>query len=97
MGGLDRNISFFPRVTDPNNPTTGTFLQIVLSQKLVEKHGPLIEQIRCTDDKEKRAALKINLPCFTPSGTFSHRAEKGLLAHSGLLQFDIDPKENPDL
>lgn len=94
---LYRNVSFFPRVTTPDNPTNGAFLQVVTSLKLVAKYGSLIEQIRRTRDKEKRATLKINLPCFTPSGTFSHRSEKDLLVHSGLLQFDIDPKENPTL
>lgn len=97
MNPLYRNVSFFSRVTTPDNPVNGPFFQVVTSQKLVAKYGSLIEQIRHTSDKGKRASLKINLPCFTPSGTFSHRSEKDLLAHSGLLQFDIDPKENPTL
>lgn len=97
MGALDRNVSFFAHFSDTDHPTDGTFLQIVTSEKLAARHAPLIERIRQTSDKKERDALKKTLPCFTPSGTFRHRSADGLLSHSGLLQFDIDPKENPAL
>lgn len=97
MNALLKNVSFFPCATATDNPTNGTFFQIVTSEKLAAKYGPAIERIRQTSDKKERDELKFNLPCLTPSGTFSHRAAAGLLAHSGLMQFDIDPKENPEL
>jgi len=50
------------------------------------------EHIRSIEDKEKRDVEKVKrLPCITTSGTFK-KGHNGsdLLAHSGLLQIDID-------
>jgi hypothetical protein len=96
-GILDTPVSFFQKYTDTANPTNGTFFQIVTSEKLAAQFAPLVSQIRATADKDERDKLKKRLPCFTPSGTFSRRAADGLLKHSGLIQFDIDPKQNPFL
>jgi hypothetical protein len=96
-GLLDTPVSFFQKYTDTTSPTTGTFFQIVTSEKLAAQHVLLIARIREATDKNERDRLKKQLPCFTPSGTFSRRATDGLLKHSGLLQFDVDPKENPFL
>lgn len=97
MNALQTNVSFYTHFSDTTNPTNGTFFQIITSEKLAVQFAPLISQIRATADKDERDKLKKRLPCFTPSGTFSRRAADGLLEHSGLLQFDIDPKENPFL
>lgn len=97
MNILDRNVSFFENCRETMNPVTGSFLAIVTSQKLAVKFGKLIEQIRATTDKEKRTKLKKQLPTFTPSGTFQERNKEGLLEHSGLIAFDIDPDQNPFL
>ena len=40
---------------------------------------------------------KIQAPYVTPSGTFDYRNFKGLINHSGLLQIDIDSKDNDDI
>lgn len=40
---------------------------------------------------------KSKLPGFTTSGTFSHRSIAGLKEHSGLIQMDLDGKDNPIL
>lgn len=97
MNALQVQVSFFSRLSDTHRPTNGSFYQIVTSAKLAAQYAPLIERIRATEDKAERDQLKKQLPCFTPSGTFSRRAAAGLLAHSGLIQFDIDPKQNPAL
>lgn len=97
MNALQTNVSFYTHFSDTTNPTNGTFFQIVTSEKLAAKYAPFIERIRATADKDERDKLKKQLPCFTPSGTFCRRAADGLLKHSGLLQFDVDPKENPFL
>jgi len=97
MGALDNSVSFYAHFSDTDHPTNGAFFQIVTSQKLAVKYAPLIERIRQTSDKKERDTLKKMLPCFTPSGIFRHRSAAGLLEHSGLLQFDVDPKENPTL
>lgn len=97
MDSLQATISYFEQHKDTRRPTDGSFYKIVTSAKLANKYGPLLERIRTTADKKQRDALKVDLPCFTPSGTFSHRAAAGLIAYSGLMQFDIDPKGNPYL
>jgi hypothetical protein len=60
-----------------------------------DKHRERIEQIRATDDKETRSNLKKALPAITPSGVFNYHSAAGLVAHSGLLQFDVDYVEDP--
>lgn len=88
-------VSFYTHFSDTKAPINATFLQVVNSQKLADKYADLLFQIRATDNKTERDKLKKTLPCFTPSGTFSRRAADGLLSHSGLIQFDIDPGQNP--
>jgi len=97
MNFLHSKVSFYEHFSATDKPTNGTFLEIVTSPKLAKKYGPLIERIRATAAKDERSKLKKMLPCFQPSGTFSRRAEDGLLVHSGLLMFDVDSDKNPDL
>lgn len=98
MNALDTEISFFNSHFDTYNPINGgTFLQIVTSEKLVKKYGPLVDRIRALPTKEERKPLKDKLPGFTPSGLFSFRKEEGLIKHSGLLSFDLDADKNPFL
>jgi hypothetical protein len=40
--------------------------------------------------KQQVSSLKINLPAFMPSGSFKHRSNEGLTAHSGLICADLD-------
>ena len=48
-------------------------------------------QIRAESDRTKRNNLKNELlPYVTFSGTFTHRADSGLINHSGLICIDID-------
>lgn len=58
------------------------------------KYAAQVEAIRKATTKQERDAMKAQLPAITPSGTFSRREEGGLLKHSGLIQIDIDFKEN---
>lgn len=95
MNILETPVSFYEHFSDTKAPKTGTFLQIVTSVKLAEKHSPLLSKIREIEDKKERDLLKKKLACFNPSGLFSERNEAGLKAHSKLLQFDIDPAQNP--
>lgn len=98
MNALDTEISFFNRHFDTGNPINGgTFLQIVMSEKLVKKYGPLVDRIRALPTKEERKLLKDKLPGFTPSGLFWKRTTDGLIKHSGLLSFDLDAAANPFL
>ena len=51
-----------------------------------------VEAVRAEKDPAKRKALKATLPCFTPSGTFTHVSRAGLVRHSGFISLDIDYK-----
>jgi len=51
-----------------------------------------VEAVRAEKDPAKRKALKAALPCFTPSGIFSHVSRAGLVRHSGFISLDIDYK-----
>ena len=62
-----------------------------------EKYADRVGQIRTVTDKKQRDQLKATLPACTPSGLFSYRAEKNLIRHSRLLQFDIDQADNEEL
>lgn len=57
------------------------------------KFWPLVKQYRETKDSE----YKKTIPCYTPSGVFSHRSIDGLVEYTGLLSLDIDKKDNPDI
>lgn len=57
-------------------------------------YSEFIEEIRRVQDAEVYKAKKKNLPGITPSGRFRERKESALIQHSGLLQFDIDEKDN---
>jgi hypothetical protein len=46
--------------------------------------------IRATVNEDEQKHLKAMLPAVMISGTFSARGEAGLIAHSGLISFDID-------
>jgi hypothetical protein len=54
------------------------------------KSKDLVGAIRQEADKDKRNALKAKLPCVCFSGTFSKRAESGLIDHNGFMVLDFD-------
>ena len=90
---LDVEISCFANYETPANPKTIK----LLSWLKCSKYRMEVEGIRNIEDKGKRDELKATLPAITPSGFFSYRAEKDLIKHSGLIQFDIDYKDNQHL
>ncbi len=66
----------------------------LLSWLTNEKHRAKVENLRSIQDEKLQKSIKLSLPAITPSGLFSYRAEKDLIAHSGFLAFDIDKKDN---
>jgi hypothetical protein len=87
---LDITVSCFRSYPCPDNPKPVNLLTWLRS----DKYAGQVAHIRTLADKAGRDKLKAALPCITPSGTFSHRSEKSLLQHSGLICLDIDYKEN---
>lgn len=79
------------KATEPQTVNLLTFLQS-------EKYAGNVEQIRAIKDKTERDKLKCELPAITPSGIFTPtRKAENLIQHSGLIQFDIDSKGNPNI
>lgn len=87
---LNVEVSCFKDVFTASDPVTVNLLTWLSSPK----HEAKQRQLRQIADKAQRDAIKCTLPGITPSGTFSYRMESKLIRHSGLIQFDIDPKGN---
>ena len=87
---LDVMVSCFRSYHTPENPLPVNLLTWLHSAKYQAQTA----QIRRLTDKAERDKRKALLPCITPSGLFSHRSEKGLITHSGLICLDIDYKDN---
>lgn len=71
-------------------PVTINLLSFLKSQK----HKRKVEEIRGIEDKELRDAKKALLPAVTISGIIQGNREDENLKHNGLLQIDIDFKDN---
>lgn len=87
---LEVEVSCFANYDTPANPQPIKLLKWLTSTKYVAT----VERIRSIKNKAERDKLKATLPAITPSGLFTYRAAKNLIEHSGLLQFDIDLKQN---
>lgn len=90
---LSVEVSLFPGYVTSGKPQTVNLLEWLQSPE----HRADVERIRAIDDKQERDRLKAKLPCVTPSGLFSEHRASCLIRHSGLLQFDIDAKDNPHI
>jgi putative DNA primase/helicase len=87
-------INYFSTVKDTGRPRKATVadaLEAIRSGRFKDK----VEAVRATADKNKRKALKKQLPCWTFSGTFSYRDEKSMTAHSGFAVIDLDHMDPP--
>ena len=87
---LNATVSAWGNYFEAKNPKPVNLMQWLNSSK----YATQVTAIRKAGTKQERDAMKAKLPAITPSGTFSSREEGGLLQHSGLIQIDIDLKEN---
>jgi hypothetical protein len=87
---LDIHVSCFKNYKTSDNPRPVHLMKWLKSTK----YADTVNQIREISDKKKRDRLKSTLPAITPSGQFSYRSKSNLIKHSGLIQFDIDWKDN---
>ena len=90
---LNIEVSCFANYNTPAKPMEVNLLRWLQSGKYKNEVG----KIRAIENKEERDRIKALLPAITPSGIFFYRSEKDLIKHSGLIQFDIDYKENRHL
>jgi hypothetical protein len=87
---LNTTVSAFRDYETTFDPQPVNLLLWLTSKKYAEK----VNAIRKEEDKAVRDTIKATLPAITPSGIFSYRAARCLIAHSAFIQFDIDFKEN---
>ena len=76
------------------NPETVSIADMLM----IPWQGDLEKQVRAIEEKDKRDVVKKRLWGITPS--MVHKGGRGkayCVEHSGMLAFDIDPKENPIL
>lgn len=87
---MDKIITFFSglRSTTPKE-TLG--LSKILDNIRSGKWKKQVE--KCKEDLKNKDFL----PCFTPTGIFSHRSIKGLEEYNGIICLDIDHLEDPEL
>ena len=90
MSILDTSVSWFKSYHHPVPAGQTSLLNWLKSSKLKDQ----VQQIRHAPDKATADKLKALLPAITPSGTFSRRSDKDLIAHSGFICLDIDLKGN---
>ena len=74
------------RFTSPKEQTT---LEKVLNDIKSDKWKDRV--LKCHIDLKHKDWL----PCFTPTGTFSHRSIKGMESYNGIICLDIDHVEDP--
>jgi hypothetical protein len=72
-------------------------ISVVLDRIKTGKSKDLLELIRNENDDEKRKNLKLKLPSYCFSGTFSARNDNAIIKHSGFICLDFDKFINNDL
>lgn len=92
MNILHTPVSYYQNITDTSSQTT------VILYDYLTNPIPSAEQqlriVRSVNDNTTLKQAKAKLPYITPSGTFSHRDDASLITFSGLIQIDMDRKDN---
>lgn len=83
-------ITIFPCTVKADEPYHVDVSVVVHRIRTGAKNIPLIQKIRVETDPKQKLELKKKLPNICFSGTFSHRANKDLIEHSGLVAIDFD-------
>ena len=86
-------ISFYQSVKN-SSQTTELDLDDIMTGIQIGEYQDIVEGVRLEEDPEKRKKLKIAVPAFTGSGTFSKRLNESLIKHSGRIIIDLDHLEN---
>lgn len=88
------NVSIFKQIKDTSGGHEVDIMDVfdgIISGHWMEH----VERVRNADDKKTQREIKKTVPYFTPSGTFQHRRDDGLIQHSGILAIDIDDLDDP--
>ena len=87
---LNVTVSCFANYNTPSNPKSIKMISWLTSAK----HWATQQRIQSETNKAKRDADKATLPATTPSAECAYRSADKVIRHSGLLQFDVDQKDN---
>lgn len=71
-------------------------LEELITSIHIGEYKDQVEKIRKEKNKNKRSKLKMQLPGFTGSGTFSSRKNSGLIEHNNRIIIDLDDIEDID-
>ena len=91
MNILEKTVSYYPSVSQ----TTAGVSVSLHTLLTTNKHKERIIALR-NSDKEVKANLKKELPCYTVGGVFKGRGIEGLVQYSGLAVVDLDKAEEYD-
>jgi BT4734-like, N-terminal domain/Primase C terminal 2 (PriCT-2) len=93
MSVLSKKVSCFSSYRDVI-PKEVKLIDFLTSKKYADN----VDKIRHAKTKDEIDMLKSKLPAITPSGLFhTRRAAENLVSHTGLIQIDIDGKDNKHL
>lgn len=90
MSCLDVTVSKFNSVLNTDSTINVNLLDYLHD----DSHKDEILTLRTLRGEALKESKK-KLHGITPSGLFHRRSESGLVEHSGLIQFDVDGKDNP--
>ena len=86
---LDVEVSCFDNIK-ATTPKRVNLLEWITTSKFLKE----IEVIRNTTDEDLIRNIKSTLEAITPSAVLEYRRMDGLLRHTGLIQLDVDFKDN---
>jgi len=88
-------ISFYQSVRNTSQ-TTQLDLDDVMTSIQIGEYKELVEKVRAAPDKKTKTQIKLGLPAFTGSGTFSERKNESIIKHSGRIIIDLDNLKDID-
>ncbi len=91
------NVSYFNSYKDPNSTKEIALSDILNNNISIDIKSQINLMRKTATTAEQAQAIKLNLPTFTPTGTFKHRSADGIISYNNLLSFDIDAKDNQDV
>lgn len=86
-------ISFYQSVKNTSQ-TTALNLDDIMTSIQIGEYKDIVEQVRAAPNAKAKSKLKLKLPAFTGSGTFSERKNEALITHSGRIIIDLDHLED---
>lgn len=87
-------VSYFKNFKDPNSTKEIALIDILNNNIDIDTKSQINLMRKTATTAEQGQKIKLNLPTFTPTGTFKHRSTDGIINYNNLLSFDIDAKDN---